>query len=464
MKKIKILIIGFMLSIMLSVPMTVNAEEIITEVDTDNIIQITTKNYKDEDLYNYMITLDTDKNSYLSKSELKGHTGWIEINNKYFNITAEGLPRTGYYQGSKYNYYFTQKGVMKTGWIKDTNGKYMYFDSETGRQLHNKWIKYKNNTYYVDKNGYMITGWLEYKGNTYYLKSDGRMVTKWNKIGKYYYYFSPNTGKMLSEKWIYYKKVWYYVNAKGRMKTNAWIEYKNHWYRVDADGKMISNKKVKIGSKQYYFDKNGRMASDKVVTIDKNLYYASTSGAIITKTGWHEENKNVYLIGTGGKLTINKLAKYNGTYYYMRPTGRGELLRNQTAARVADSLNCSLPAAMKYAGGLKYTGKNSFTDAMGTYKLANYGFSTHSGNCYVYAATLTELAYAMGYDVRQVRGCIRLSWGWGNNHSWVEIKKDGKTYVCDPAGLHQLGWNNAYMFQYGQKGTWMYKDPYEIKY
>ena len=119
---------------------------------------------------------------------------------------------------------------------------------------------------------------------------------------------------------------------------------------------------------------------------------------------------------------------------------------------------------MKYAGGLKYAGKDYFTNSWGTKKLANYGFANRSGNCYVYAATLTELAYAMGYDAHQVRGCIRLSWGWGNNHSWVEIYKDGKTYVCDPAGLNQLGMDHAYMFHYGDKGTWMYKDQFEIIY
>ena len=461
MRLIKSLILGSLLILSIFTTTTiVNAKEVVD----DSIVKITKKNYKDTDLYNYMITLDKNKNGGLSTAELKGHTGLIEVNNKQFLIASDGLPQTGYYKGTKYNYYFTNNGVMKTGWVKDTNNKFMYFSPDTGRQLHNKWVKYNNNRYFVKKDGYMKTGWLNYKDNLYYFKSDGKMATRWNKIGDYYYYFSPSNGKLFTEHWILYKNNWYYVNKKGRMLKNAWIKHKNHWYRLNKNGKMISNKKTQIGNKVYYFDKNGRMASNKVVTIGKKLYYASNSGAIITKKGWYEENKNVYLVGDNGVLTINKLSKYNGKYYYMRPTGKGELLRNQTAAKIADSLDCSLSAAMKYAGNLTYAGKDKFSNSWGTYKLANYGFANHSGNCYVYAAVLTELAYAMGYDAHQVRGCIRLSWGWGNNHSWVEIYKDGKTYVCDPAGLHQLGWNNAYMFQYGQKGTWMYKDQFEIVY
>ena len=227
---------------------------------------------------------------------------------------------------------------------------------------------------------------------------------------------------------------------------------------------MIRDQKVKGGGKQYYLDKHGKLVTGKVITLKSKLYYASKKGAIITKEGFYKENKKVYLVGKGGALTINKLVNYNGKYYYMRPSGKGERLRNQTAARIAYGMNCSLAAAMKYAGSLYYTGRNVFSDSWGTYRLANHGFATRSGNCYVYAATFTELAYAMGYDVRQVRGSVRLGSGWGNNHSWVEIKKKGKTYVCDPAGLHRLGWSGAYMFHYGQKGTWMYKDQYEIRY
>ena len=308
------------------------------------------------------------------------------------------------------------------------------------------------------------TGWVEKKNGTYYVKSNGEKATKWNKIGKYKYYFSPANGKLFIDRWVLYEDNWYHVDKKGRMQKDAWIKHKDHLYRLDAKGRMIRDRKVKINDKYYYFDQHGRMASGKVITIKSKLYYASKRGAIVTKEGFYKENKQLYLVGEGGKLKINKLVKYHGKYYYMRPSGKGELLRNQTAAKMADSMNCSLAAAMKYAGGLTYTGRNVFSDSWGTYKLANHGFATHSGNCYVYAATLTELAYAMGYDVRQVRGCVRLSSGWGNNHSWVEIKKNGKTYVCDPAGLARLGWNGAYMFHYGQKGTWMYKDPYEIRY
>ena len=461
MRILKSLIIGSILVAVLGTTGAVYAAEP-AEKD-DSIVKINKTNYKDQDLYNYILSLDTNKNQVLSKTELRGHIGWVELKNKHFYITAEGLPIRGYYKGPNYNYYFNNKGVMQTEWVNYNNQK-LYFSPNTGRQEFNKWVTYKNNRYFIDAKGHIKKGWLDYNGSRYYLKSDSKQAKMWYQIGNYKYYFTPGTGKLLTDHWVNYKNTWYHVDSKGRMQKNAWIKHKGYRYRVNSQGKMIKSKKVKINSKYFYLNKNGKMVSGKVITVGKKLYYASKSGAIITKKGWYKENGKVYLVGDNGVLTINKLAKYNGKYYYMRPSGKGELLRNQAAARVADSLGCNLAAAMKYAGGLTYSGRNTFTDSWGTYKLANYGISNHSGNCYVYAAVFTELAYAMGYDAHQVRGSIRLSWGWGNNHSWVEIKKGGKTYVCDPAGLHQLGWNNAYMFQYGQKGTWMYKDQYEIVY
>ena len=41
-------------------------------------------------------------------------------------------------------------------------------------------------------------------------------------------------------------------------------------------------------------------------------------------------------------------------------------------------------------------------------------------------------------------------------HGWLEVIIDGKTYVCDPSGARKG--LNAYMVQYGQKGTYRYKN------
>ena len=110
---------------------------------------------------------------------------------------------------------------------------------------------------------------------------------------------------------------------------------------------------------------------------------------------------------------------------------------------------------MKYASSTTYYGRDLFDQTWGSQKLGEYGIRNRRGNCFVYAAILREIAVCMGYDAHQVYGKVRLAEGWGT-HSWVEIDKDGETYVCDPACALRLGTSNAYMFRYGQKGTYMY--------
>ena len=63
------------------------------------------------------------------------------------------------------------------------------------------------------------------------------------------------------------------------------------------------------------------------------------------------------------------------------------------------------------------------------------------------------MAQLLGYDAHQMNGIV-------NNdktrpHSWVEIHKKGKVFICDPqfqASHHR----NGYMIKYKKKGTYRY--------
>jgi len=271
---------------------SVKADDIIPE----ERIEINSTNYKDVDLYNYMLTLDTNKNNVLTKDELKGHYGWVKANNKCFIIAPNGLPRIGYYQATKFNYYFDKNGVMQTGLIKH-NKKYIYFSPVTGRQMYNKWYLNKDTKdwYYIDENGYVITSkWIKYKEDLYYLNSTGKMVTGWNKIGNYNYYFSKSTGKLFMNKWLHLDNEWYYVDNNGRMKT-GWLYWKNKWYYLVSSGKMKVGW-LKYKDNWYYLNADGDMA---VNTWVDDTHYMNSEGvwdqnAKKTPSGYHRLNvKNI---------------------------------------------------------------------------------------------------------------------------------------------------------------------------
>lgn len=85
-------------------------------------------------------------------------------------------------------------------------------------------------------------------------------------------------------------------------------------------------------------------------------------------------------------------------------------------------------------------------------ELANYGFKNKTGNCYVKAGMFYIMAKIQGEDVRQMKGDVL------NNdpHSWIEVERDGKTYVCDPSFQEAWPERNGYMFEYKTEGTYRY--------
>lgn len=69
------------------------------------------------------------------------------------------------------NYLFVKSGK----WVKQSNGKYKY--KKNGKYLKSQWISDNGNKYYVDKNGYRVTGERTIGGKKYKFLSNG-----WNVL------------------------------------------------------------------------------------------------------------------------------------------------------------------------------------------------------------------------------------------------------------------------------------------
>lgn len=90
-------------------------------------------------------------------------------------------------------YRFNHLGHRWCSW-HTYNGKQYYFGSRSqGYLIKNTLIRYKNNYYYVGKDGAMVTGWITDKsGTTYYFGKYGKAVTGKHRIQKTNYYFNAN--------------------------------------------------------------------------------------------------------------------------------------------------------------------------------------------------------------------------------------------------------------------------------
>ena len=137
-------------------------------------------------------------------------TGWLQLNNKWYYLNAEGIMQTGWLQLNNKWYYLNAEGIMQTGWLQLDNKKY-YLNAEGIMQT--GWLQLNNKWYYFYESGSMAKGWVERPDGWYYTNNEGIMQTGWQTInGKKYYFYSS-----------------------GLMATNTVI----NGYKIGADGAVI---------------------------------------------------------------------------------------------------------------------------------------------------------------------------------------------------------------------------------
>ncbi len=74
------------------------------------------------------------------------------------------------------------------GWVSDQNGtRYQLAD---GTHLSSVWINVgTGGWYFLDDDGYRVTGWQNIDGVDYYFEQDGHMLIGWQKINGNWYFF-----------------------------------------------------------------------------------------------------------------------------------------------------------------------------------------------------------------------------------------------------------------------------------
>ena len=109
----------------------------------------------------------------------------------------------------------------------------------TSPENQGKWEKTAAGWKYKTAEGkYAVSEWVDIGENEYYFGSDGIMATGWKKFSNgAWYYFDPDTGAMIHDKWVSTDgDKYYYLRSNGVMATNTVI---GGMYRVDANGVYV---------------------------------------------------------------------------------------------------------------------------------------------------------------------------------------------------------------------------------
>jgi len=196
-----------------------------------------------------------------------------------------------------------------------------------------------------------------------------------------------------------------------------------------------------------------RLAGDLATYFD--VFYRAHVGSY----GWMGWAKNGGSAGTttiGLRVEAFELAVVpkgagapGSTYWAYTDYSSGDLwLDNQIRSICAAHKN-NLQSCFNYVAGFRYRTASLYPTGNWAVPLAHDMLVNNSGNCYRYAALFCCIAKQLGYDATVVSGAVPSVSAGRAPHGWVEIRKDGKTYVCDPCLANSYTGINWYMITYG---------------
>ena len=197
------------------------------------------------------------------------------------------------------NYSASGNTNMSASWVQDDYGlKYMYSD---GTYAGAGWLWDADNSawYYLDENGYAVSGWVEDNGNTYYL--------------------DPNTNAMLTGH-RYIDGNWYYFDSSGALVTTGmWVQDDNGFKYQMGDGTFVYSGWIDdpTSGARYYLDANG-YAVNGFQTIDGTLYYFDPSSNALLR-GWINVDGALYCTAADGAI-LKGFRYVDGEYYYFDET------------------------------------------------------------------------------------------------------------------------------------------------
>lgn len=225
-------------------------------------------------------------------------------------IKENGQLATGLQTINHQKYYFDPTGKQAKGKRLLLDGKYYFFDNDTGAMFVNKFHEtgdYFSKKYtYFGEDGSQIFGWATIEGKRVYFKEDGYQVRNdRHKIGDFDYFFKKD-GSMLSND-IDGNYKYYYADKDGHLQF-GWVNHNNETYYISPPWGAENRTYLKtINEKTYLFGPKGRLLRNT---------------ATDTSTSWNgfcisDENG---VVKTGViRLEDNRLYYFNPEIYMTTP-------------------------------------------------------------------------------------------------------------------------------------------------
>ncbi len=196
--------------------------------------------------------------------------------------------------------YLKDKGQVATGW-QTIDGVQLYFDG-TGKQIKGERTLIDGKYYYFDKNsGELLRNAFHSFSSSYklYFGNDGAQVFGWYTLDGHRVYFKED-GIQAKDKVLSIDGNYYYFNQDGQLLVNGSAKSYNGLYLADSEGKLLSGWR-EIDSKTYYLDlSNQYRYINTTETIDGKTYLFGSYGELLrneTKSGYVSDENGIVRTG-----------------------------------------------------------------------------------------------------------------------------------------------------------------------
>ena len=196
--------------------------------------------------------------------------------------------------------YLKDKGQVATGW-QTIDGIQLYFDG-TGKQIKGERILIDGKYYYFDKNsGELLRNAFHSFSSSYklYFGNDGAQVFGWYTLDGHRVYFKED-GIQAKDKVLSIDGNYYYFNQDGQLLVNGSAKSYNGLYLADSEGKLLSGWR-EIDGKTYYLDlSNQYRYINTTETIDGKTYLFGSYGELLrneTKSGYVSDENGIVRTG-----------------------------------------------------------------------------------------------------------------------------------------------------------------------
>ena len=374
------------------------------------------------------------------------YTGYYKINDEYYCLDANGIPRTGdvalTVNGTEAWYYFMPAQseqeipgkMFRDGWksFQTASGEqWKYYDSgeldssKMGQLLvHEVMVtdldgrkdgENPENSYLIDRNGYLLKSAMK-------KASDGK------------YYLTDKAGVIYKNRIVTYKKKKYYVTETGARAT-----WKKSWHRCPGAGKRM-----------YYFGSKAGQIVKKTgwqkVTTSKGKFYG---WFLFNKKGNHYADtlRDGYYFKADGRLASG-ITVINGKSYFFKPstsnTRNGQMVKNQLFVYRKKTYFADSKGVLRKSGWRKIDGnwyyfrnmnlvKNEFVK-----KGSKYGYVDSTGKYTAGWVIVDNANNLVRYINPDKKGFVT------NTSKWI----DGKLYYFDKNGYRINDLTNIYKSGY----------------